>query len=62
MMEPAYTRQSNDLGLRLWPMLGGSAIWGILQLGVDAVCVVVVDVFLEKMLKVFLVQNDHVIE
>jgi len=29
---------------------------------VDAVCVVVVDVFSEKMLKVFLVQDDHVIE
>jgi hypothetical protein len=33
-----------------------------LQLGVDAVCVVVVDVFSEKSPKVVLVQDDHVIE
>jgi hypothetical protein len=33
-----------------------------LQLGVDAVYVVVVDVFSKQLLKVILVQNDHVIE
>ncbi len=43
-------------------MLGGAAHRRILQLGVDAACVVVVDVFSEKSLKVVLVQDDHVIE
>jgi hypothetical protein len=33
-----------------------------LQLGVDAVCVVIVDVFSKKSLKVILVQDDHVME
>ena len=43
-------------------MLGGTARRRILQLGVDAVCVVVVNVFAEKASKVVLVQDDHVIE
>ena len=55
MMESTDAGQSYDLGLRRWSMLGGSTIWGILQPGVDAVYVVVIDVFSEKRLKVFLV-------
>jgi hypothetical protein len=43
-------------------MLGGSAYRGILQFGVDAVVVVVIDIFAEKASKVVLVQVDHVIE
>jgi hypothetical protein len=42
-------------------MLGGSAYRGILQFGVDAVVVVVIDIFAEKASKGVLVQDDHVI-
>jgi hypothetical protein len=43
-------------------MFGGAAHRPILQLGVDTVCVVVVDVFSEKSLKVVLVQDDYAIQ
>jgi hypothetical protein len=62
MMKATDSRQSNDLGLRRWSMLGGSARRRILQLGVDAVVVVVIDIFPKKASKVVLVQDDHVIE
>ncbi len=62
MMKATDSRQSNDLGLRRWSMLGGAAHRRILQLGVDTVCVVVVDVFADKALQVLLVQDDHVVE
>jgi len=62
MMKATDSRQSNDLGLRRWSMLGGSANRRILQLGVDSVGIVVVDVFAEEASKVVLVQDDHVIE
>jgi len=62
MMKATDSRQSNDLGLRRWSMLGGAAHRRILQLGVDSVGVVVVDVLAEKVSKVIFVQDDHVIE
>lgn len=62
MMESADTSQSYDLSLRRWSMLSGSAIRCILQLSVDAIGVVVVNVFAEKASKVVLVRDDHVIE
>jgi hypothetical protein len=62
MMEATDSRQSNDSGLRRWLMLGGPAHWRILQLGVDSVGVVVVDVFAEKVSKVILILDDHVVE
>lgn len=43
-------------------MLGGPAYRRILQLGVDAVCVVAIDVFAEMVRKVVLIQDDHAIE
>ena len=62
MMKAPDSRQSNDLGLRRRSMLGGSAYRGIMQFGVDADVVVVIDIFAEKASKVVLVQDDHVIE
>ena len=50
------------MGPRRRPALGGPDRWRILQLGVDAVCIVVVDIFSEKSLKVVRIQDDHVIE
>ncbi len=43
-------------------MLGGSPDRRISQLSVDSVSVVVVDVLAEKLSKVVLVQDDHVIQ
>ena len=60
--EYADSGQSNDSGLRRWSALGGSAPRRILQLGVDSISVVVVDVFVEKTLQVFLIHHDHMIE
>ena len=62
MVKATDTRQSGDLGLRRWSMLGASAHRRILQLGVDSVGVVVVDVFAEEVSKMILIQDDHVIQ
>ena len=62
MMQATDLGNSDDLGLRRWSMLGGSAYRRILQLGVDSVVVVVIDIFPKKASKVVLVQDDHVIE
>jgi len=62
MMEATDSGQSDDMGLRRRSMLGRSPHWGILQLAVDSVGVVVLDGFAEKALEVLLVQHDHVIE
>ena len=43
-------------------MFGGSAHRRIPQRGVDSISVVVVDVFVEKTLQVFLIHHDHMIE
>jgi len=56
------SRQSNDSGLWRRSVLGGPTRRGILSPSVDAVSVVVVDVFTEKTLQMFLVQDDHVVE
>lgn len=61
-MKPSDLGESDDLGLRREPALGGPAHWQILQLGLDAVCIVVVDIFSEKSLQVVRIQDDHVIE
>ena len=62
MMQATDLGNSDDLGLRRWSMLGGSAYRRILQLGVDSVVVVVIDIFPKKASKVVLVQDDHVIQ
>jgi hypothetical protein len=48
--EYADSRQSNDSGLWRWAVFGGPADWGILQLGVDSVGVVVIDIFAEEVM------------
>ena len=48
MMESADAGQSNDSGLRRWPVFGRSTFRGIVELGVDSIGIIVVDVFAEK--------------
>jgi hypothetical protein len=61
MMKPTNAGQSYNLGIRRRAGLGGSPDREIPKPSVDSVGVVVVDVFAEKTLKVFLVQDNHMV-
>ena len=62
MMKATDSRFPDNLELRRRSVLSGSPDRRISQLSVDSVGVVVVDVLAEKLSKVVLVQDDHVIQ
>jgi hypothetical protein len=62
MMKATDSRFPANLGLRRRSMLGRAPDRRITKQSVDSVGVVVVDVLAEKLPKVVLVQDDHVIQ
>jgi len=61
-VKPADARQSDDLGVVRGSKSHRSAAWCIGDRRVDALLVVVVDVFAEQPSEMVFVQDDHVVE
>ena len=62
MVKTAHTRQAYDLGVRRRPMLRRPTRWGISELGVDPIGVVVGNVFAEQLPQMRFIEHDHMIQ